>query len=314
MTELAPGRRRGRLRRILLAASFFGLAIGTSPRVFAFAHRVAPGDTLASIAEKYYGRIQYERLLVAANFLDARGGTPIVRGMRLEVPALEHRKVGQGDTWETLAADLLGSPSRADVLSMANGSSPWLTPEEGSEIAVPYNLRVVVGEGEQITQVAYRHLGDMTKAWMLDHYNGLDGRKLARGDAVLVPLTDLPLTQAGREAMLQALGTTCSEAGGLGKKTQRKIAQEIPALVADVRAGRYVDAVTRGTRFVATGMLTEPQLALVHQKLTEAYVALDAVGLATASCAEWRKRDPAARLDPALYSPKIIAACEHAEP
>ena len=280
----------------------------------AFMHRVAAGDTLASIAEKYYGRIQYERLLVAANFLDARGGTPILRGMRLEVPALEHRKVAQGDTWETLAADLLGSPSRADVLSMANDSSPWLAPEAGSEIAVPYNLRVVVAEGEQITQVAYRHLGDMNKAWMLDRYNGLDGRKLARGDVLLVPLTDLPLTAAGREAVTQALGSTGSEAMGLGKKTQKKIAQEIPALVADVRAGRYVDAVTRGTRFVATGMLTEPQLALVHQKLTEAYVALDAVGLATASCAEWRKRDPAARLDPALHSPKIIAACEHAEP
>jgi hypothetical protein len=291
-----------------------GLVAGTASRADAFAHRVGPGDTLASIAEKYYGRIQYERLLVAANFLDARGGTPIVRGMRLEVPALEHRKVAQGDTWETLAADLLGSPSRADVLSMANGSSPWLAPEDGSEIAVPYNLRVVVAEGEQITQVAYRHLGDMNKAWMLDRYNGLEGKKLARGDVVLVPLTDLPLTQAGREALTFALGASCSEAGGFGKKTQRKIAQEIPALVADVRAGRYVDAVTRGTRFVATGMLTEPQLALVHQKLTEAYVALDAVGLATASCAEWRKRDPAARLDPALYSPKIITACEHAEP
>jgi phage tail protein X len=314
MAERARRPSRGGLRRILAAVLSFGVVVGAAPRAFAFAHRVASGDTLASIAEKYYGRIQYERLLVAANFLDVRGGTPIVRGMRLEVPALEHRKVAQGDTWETLAADLLGSPSRADVLSMANGSSPWLTPEEGSEIAVPYNLRVVVGEGEQITQVAYRHLGDMTKAWMLDHYNGLDGRKLARGDVVLVPLTDLPLTQAGRDAMLSALGTTCSEAGGLGKKTQRKIAQEIPALVADVRAGRYVDAVTRGTRFVATGMLTEPQLALVHQKLTEAYVALDAVGLAAASCAEWRKRDPAARLDPALYSPKIVAACEHAEP
>ncbi len=302
------------LGRIAAAVLVGALVTGVESPARAFAHRVAPGDTLASIAEKYYGRIQYERLLVAANFLDVRGGTPIVRGMRLEVPALEHRKVAPGDTWEILAADLLGSPSRADVLSMANGSSPWLTPEAGSEIEVPYNLRVVVGEGEQITQVAYRHLGDMNKAWMLDHYNGLDGKKLARGDVVLVPLTDLPLTPAGREAFLLALGASCSEGGGLGKKTQKKIAQEIPALVADVRAGRYVDAVTRGTRFVSTGMLTEPQLALVHQKLTEAYVALDAVGLATASCAEWRKRDPAARLDPALHSPKIVAACEHAEP
>lgn len=312
---MAEQKARGHVvRRAVSAALALALVIGSASRADAFVHRVAAGDTLASIAEKYYGRIQYERLLVAANFLDARGGTPIMRGMRLEVPALEHRKVATGDTWETLAADLLGSPSRADVLSMANGSSPWLAPEDGSEIEVPYNLRVIVGEGEQITQVAYRHLGDMNKAWMLDRYNGLDGKKLARGDVVLVPLTDLPLTQAGREALTQALGATCSEAGGLGKKTQRKIAQEIPALVADVRAGRYVDAVTRGTRFVATGMLTEPQLALVHQKLTEAYVALDAVGLAAASCAEWRKRDPAARLDPALYSPKIVAACEHAEP
>jgi phage tail protein X len=301
----------GALSGALVAAACI---LGTESQAGAFTHRVASGDTLASIAEKYYGRIQYERLLVAANFLDARGGTPILRGMRLEVPALEHRKVAHGDTWETLAADLLGSPSRADVLSMANGSNPWLAPEEGSEIEVPYNLRVVVGEGEQITQVAYRHLGDMSKAWLLDRYNGLEGKKLARGDVVLVPLTDLPLTPAGREAVTQATLATCSEAMGAGKKTQRKIAQELPALVADVRAGRYVDAVTRGTRFVATGMLTEPQLALVHQKLTEAYVALDSVGLATASCVEWRKRDPAARLDPALHSPKIIAACEHAEP
>lgn len=309
MSEPAPKGRRRLLTALLLAAPF----VFAESRADAFAHRVAAGDTLASIAEKYYGRIQYERLLVAANFLDVRGGTPIVRGMRLEVPALEHRRVAQGDTWEILATDLLGSPSRSDVLSMANGSSPWLAPDVGSEIAVPYNLRVIVGEGEQITQVAYRHLGDMTKAWMLDHYNGLEGKKLAPGDVVLVPLSDLPLTPAGREAVVASLGATCSEAGGLGKQTQRKISQELPALVADVRAGRYVDAVTRGTRFVATGMLTEPQLSLVHQKLVEAYVALDSVGLAAASCTEWRKRDPAARLDPALHSPKIIAACEHAQ-
>ena len=31
----------------------------------AFSYVVAPGDTLASIAERYYGRIQQERLLVA---------------------------------------------------------------------------------------------------------------------------------------------------------------------------------------------------------------------------------------------------------
>jgi hypothetical protein len=47
----------------------------------------------------------------------------------------------------------------------------------------------------------------------------------------------------------------------------------------------------------------------VYRQLTEAYVALDAVGLAATSCAEWRKADPGATLDPIELSPKIMGAC-----
>ncbi len=284
------------------------------PTAHAFTHIVAPGDTLASVAERYYGRIQHERLLVAANFLEARGGTPIVPGMRLEVPALGHHRIVHGETWETIASELLGSPSRAEVLSAANGSSPWLAPEDGSEIAVPYNLRVVVGEKDELTAIAYRHLGEMSKAWTLDRYNGLEGKKPLAGEVLLVPLTDLALTAAGQKAAAAADRAQCSEAGGGVRRSQQQIAQELPALAADVRAGRYAEAVARGTRFVAGGALTEPQRALVEQKLTEAYVALDAPGLATAACAEWRKRDRSLHLDPIVVSPKIIAACERAAP
>src|SRR5215212_7866395 len=97
----------------------FGAFLGKAQ---AFTHVVTDKDTLASIAERYYGRIQFEKLLVAANDLDARGGSPIVRGMRLEVPALGHRVGKQGETWDSLAAELLGSPKRSDVLSLANDS------------------------------------------------------------------------------------------------------------------------------------------------------------------------------------------------
>jgi hypothetical protein len=177
---------------------------------------------------------------------------------------------------------------------------------------VPYNLRVVVGEGDKLVTIAYRHLGEANKAWILDRYNGLDGRAVERDDVLLVPLTDLPLTEAGRLAAARAAGAACSEAQGAVQKAQRRIAAELPALVADVRAGRYADAVTRGTRFLASEALTEPQIALVQEQLTKAYVALDAVGLAAAACKEWRKRDRGMTLDPALTSPKIIRACERA--
>jgi hypothetical protein len=276
----------------------------------AFTYVVQKGDTLASIAERYYGRIQHEKILVSANSLDAQGGTPIVPGMRLEVPAVSHRRVRKGDAWPQLATELLGAPHRADVLAIANGTSPWLPPAEGSEIIVPYNLPVVIGGGDTIITVAFKFMGDMNKAWVLDHYNGLKGKQLARGDMVLVPLTDLPLTDAGRVAAQSSAGALCSQAAGETRTAQRKVEAELPALIADVKNGRYVDAVTRGTRFLSSGSLSKPQLSAVHRQLFESYAALDAPGLATASCNEWRKNDPNARLDPVLLSPKLIAACE----
>ena len=59
------------------------------------------------IAETTYGRVEMERVLVAANGLDAGGGIPIVPGMRIEIPALGHRRVGAGETWSGLALELL---------------------------------------------------------------------------------------------------------------------------------------------------------------------------------------------------------------
>lgn len=276
----------------------------------AFTHIVVQGDTLASIAERYYGKIQYEKFLVDANLLGIEGGSPIAKGMRLEVPAVGHRTAKRGDTWEALAGELLGAPNRADVLSMANGSSPWLTPEEGAELIVPYNLRVLVtGSNETLVTIAFKYYGDMNKAWVLDRYNGLNGRKIEPHDVVLVPLTELPLSEAGKKAAQQSAGNTCSEALGSVREAQRKVSQEVPALIADVKSGRYVDAAARGTRFLASSALTESEQALVNRQLLEAYVALDATGLATQACMEWRKRDKAALLDANELSPKILAAC-----
>jgi phage tail protein X len=303
------------LRRVMKRRSWlFGLLVfaGLIGNAQAFTHIVTEKDTLASLAERYYGRIQYEKLLVAANDLDARGGSPIVRGMRLEVPALGHRVVKQGESWDSLAAELLGSPKRSDVLSLANDSSPWLTPEEGAEIIVPFNLRVLPDANDTLITIAYRFYGDMNRAWVLDRYNLLNGRKLQPGDVVLVPLTELPLTDVGKQAARASAGAACSEAHGQTRAVQKKVAQELPALLADIRGGRYVDAVARGTRFLASAELSEPQVALVHRQLLEAYVALEAPGLAAAACGEWLKRSPGAVLSPVELSPKILAACGRA--
>ena len=292
-----------------LAALAVAASLSLTSNAQAFTHIVQRGDTLAAIAERIYGRIQYEQILVAANALEAQGGIPIVPGMRLEIPAVSHRVVKKSDTWADLAKRLLGSSHRADVLAIANGTNPWLPPHEGEEIMVPYNLRYVATGRETIMSLARKFLGDVKKAWVLDHYNNLKGKTIRRGSVLLIPLTDLPLTDAGREAARASNSLLASQTAGATRASQRKVAQEIPALIADVRGGRYVDAIRRGNGFLAKGDLTKRQLATIHRQLLEAYVALGATGLGKAECDEWREHDASANIHSTALSPKLRAVC-----
>jgi len=280
----------------------------------AFTHVVQKNETLAQIAERTYGRIQYEKVLVAANALDAQGGSPIVAGERLEIPALDHYRVGSGDSWQGLAKQLLGDPERGLVLAQSNDTQPWVPPADGAEIIVPYNLRYIATQVDTIVTIAQKFTGEKEKAWALDQYNHLKGQPVRRGDVILVPLTSLPLTEAGTAEAAAADTTLRSQAAGGAREAQRKVESEMPVLLGDIRGGRYVEAITRGGKLLALGELTKPQLALIHRQLTEAYAALDAHGLAAAACAAWRDNDPRARLDPVILSPKIMTACSRAQP
>lgn len=280
----------------------------------AFPHVVQAGDTLAGLAERYYGKADRERLLVAANALDlpgvVGGGVRIVPGQRLEIPAVGHHRTTATDTWEDLATRLLGGRHRAALLARANGTSPWMAPAEGTEIVVPYNLPVVVALSDSTPSVARSWLGDPDLAWELDHYNGLRGRRPSAGELLLVPMTDLALTDEGRARAIAAAAETGAQGGGGVREAQRRVEAEIPALLADVRSGRYADALARGTRLGSTAELPRVTRGRIERLLLEAWAAFDAHGLAAAACAAWRELDPSAAIDPVWMSPKLVRACE----
>jgi hypothetical protein len=274
----------------------------------AFPVVVQPGDTLAGIAQRIYGRVDYESLLVTANGLDVHGGVAIAPGMRLEVPALSHRRVAPGDTWTGLATALLGAPERAPMLAFSNDGKPWLAPVENAEIRIPYNLRFIAAGGENILEVAERFLGGKKRAWMLAGYNGIENVVLDAGQLVLIPLTELPLTPAGQQAA-RAAAESWGDVGGERRAAQLAAASELPELLADVRGGRYAEAVSRGVALLAGASLTVPQKAAIQRQLLESYVALGALGRAADACREWRRAAPRAALDPVELSPKLLAAC-----
>jgi hypothetical protein len=294
-----------------LTALVFWLLLAIFPwSAQAFTHVVQPGDTLASIAERYYGKVQHENLLVVANALEAQGGTRIVPGMLLEVPALTHVRIGRGQTWKKLALKLLGHEQRATVLAGANGTKPWLPPDNDAEIIVPYNLRFIATGNETVVGLAYRFMGDRKMGWMLDNYNQRKGRRLQRGEVLLIPITDIELTAAGKEAAGVSLLRTQTQGGGVNRKAQLQVIAQIGDLKANIRKGQYVEAVRQAIQFLSQGRLRQGQRATIYRQLLEAYAALGAIGRAAEACALWMKDDPHAKLDPIRMSPKLIEACK----
>ena len=301
------------MRRLTTALAAFLSALTLSQAASAYTHIVRQGETLASIAEHAYGRIEHEKILVAANALDAQGGSPIVPGMRLEIPAVSYHRVQVGETWAQLAKELLGDERRANILAQANDTVPWVQPVEGQEILVPYNLRYLVGHGETLVTISQKFFGKRERAYILAHYNRREGEPLQRGDVLLIPLTDLTLSEAGKAAALAAEASVEAQAAGAAREAQRKVDAEMPLLAADVKTGRYVEAVARGVRMLSSGELTAAQLASIHRQLLEAYAALEAHELAAASCVALRENDPSVDMgDEVRLSPKIVAACRQA--
>jgi hypothetical protein len=296
--------------RRLVAALGCTWAVLHAARADAFPYLVKPGETLAQIAMRMYGNPKLEIVLAGANALDSQGGSAIVAGMHLEVPAPSHHHVALGEGWADLALTYLGDAKRADTLARANRTVPWVPPAKDLDIEIPAVVAHIAASNETSTQLAGRYLGDPNRGWELNAYNGRKEVPLAHGDVILVPILELSLTEAGKSEARRALERAQSEGETDGFVAQRAAEAALPLLVADLHATRYVEAVARGSALLASGRLAGPVLSALHRSLLEAYVALGTKEAAAAECTAWLATDPSPNLDPKWLSPKIRGACK----
>jgi hypothetical protein len=153
-------------------------------------------------------------------------------------------------------------------------------------------------------------LGSTKFAYRLVVYNDLGEDGPEKGQVLLLPLADLPLTPAGKRAALEAAHRLTEQTQGARYVRQKRSLVELRALSDDVRSGRYVAAVELGATLLARGALSKAAEAEVQRKLLDAFVALGVGAKARAACQAHIDLADTPDLDPITTSPKVLAACK----
>ena len=301
------------MRRVLLIVAVCWVFASTaSANEGAYVHTVREGETIASIAERYYGDPRRETVLVKENGLTANGGSDIVVGMRLVIPWVRHHVVQAEQTWTSLARTFYGDQRRAFILIQANKGSSSTQPDEGVELIIPYPLRHVVSQNETIRRLSAVYYGKKDKGGRtIRKFNRLRGNRLVRGSVILVPLGGLTLSEEGRKFVEQRLKRPLK--GGERRAVQVRAGEQLPELVELVRRGKYVEAVALGNRLTGIGDLTSSQLVTIHRALGTAYVALGRRSLAVDSFKKVLERAPTLEFGRDLTSPAVLDAVSTAK-
>jgi LysM repeat protein len=295
---------------VLLAIALGGQASPGRAQESTFVHVVRPGETLASIAQTYYGNPKRENVLVAENGLTDQGGSAIVEGMRLVLPTVHYYRVKAGDTWRALAERYYGDAARAAVLIKANDAKPGNAPDEGAELLIPYPVRHVLKQAETLLTVAEQYYPNRDDQRLFRSFNLGKGR-LTRGHIVLVPLFDLVLSEEGKARLETATGARVEM--GETRAAQTLIDEKLPLLRAAVQEGRFVEAVTLGNQLLGSGQLTGYQEISIQRELATAYLALAREDLAVQAFAEALKKQPDLELDSVRTSPRVLKCLEMAK-
>ena len=268
-------------------------------------HSVRPGDTLTSIAQRYYNDPTREEVIRRAN--DLLADPILLPGDRLVIPMSTFYRVKPSQTWKQIAEEVYGQSFRASVLVEANEASLRVQPDEGTELLVPFPLRHVALASESVAAIAQMYFGEGRRhVTRIRWFNALNNNRLQRGTVILVPMVGLELSDEALTRLGKALQSATF--GARTQQAQLSAEQEVPKLMKMVRAGSFAETVALGNGLLGTGRLTSTQRVDIHRALATSYVALDRQDMAVQSFLKALRRQPSLELDSVTTSPKVLKA------
>ncbi|RZV49472.1 MAG: LysM domain-containing protein, partial [Deltaproteobacteria bacterium] len=110
---------------LAVGLSMLATVAGAQP---VYTHAVQEGDTLASVAQRYYADPTREAVLREANRMKGSAASDLVTGSWIFVPMVSFYRVSKDETWKSIAARFYGRPSRSTVLIEANKGNKRVEP------------------------------------------------------------------------------------------------------------------------------------------------------------------------------------------
>ncbi len=297
MTRAAPG--------LLVLLTLFAAPPTAARQVV---HNTAPGETLASIAQRYYGVPELGESLRVHNSLSAGRLTP---GSVIEIPLADDHEIVAGEDWGTLADRYWGDRELGPALALLVEPA-GATLEAGTRVQVPALVDHRVRRGENLavlTRRSYgrRSHGDAERIQALALLNGIDQpNRLGVGQPLRLPvLGELPGEGAPvRGPVLLPDPPNVSAAGPPRPDLSQSLADAVDAYY----QGEF-DAAREALEALRPDLLafgTERQQRTLLSYLLLVHVAFDDAAAACASWAELRGRLDDATLDADLFSPKVV--------
>jgi LysM repeat protein len=279
-------------------------------------HRLTEGETVADVAQEYWGEPDWADLLRTHNHLP--DGPPSA-GLELRVPIAVEHTVQSGDTWTSLAKAMLDDAALATLLAEMNGADPEKPLLRGSQIKAPAIATYRLGKGETLAAVARRFLSGTAEWKTLARLNHLGNpHSLRAGTELRVPVHPRTVADSGpaekKPPPPVAAPPPETEAAPMVETTRRSAADTSP-LEEPIRDavnafldGRYEEARERLERLRSEAETSgsREQQVMVLEYLTLVYVAFDSSTEACEAYRALRAVEPQQRWDPDRISPKVV--------
>ena len=147
-------------------------------------HTVAVGETLSTLALRYYGDAELYRLIATASGIP--NPNVINVGQRLIMPDFTRYTVVAGDTLSGLAVRFYGNAELARLIAGASGIAETSALNPGQRLIIPDLTRYTVAPGDTLSALALRFYGDTAFYPLIATVNGIANPAVINVGTVLV--------------------------------------------------------------------------------------------------------------------------------